>query len=661
MSKRCVNQLYKFVLLCLSFSFVLLNVSSTVSAATYSVPETTGVKLTWDHNSPLPDGYRVYQRESGQKYDYSNPVWTGSDNLAQVYNLAYDITYYFVVRAYDGSLVSVDSEEVSFMAPAPSDGTDTDSNDPVVNDGQTTTETVINDGDTGTSTSGNWSVSGGADPYGSESFYSKEAGATYTYTMGAPGTYEVEMWWTEYASRSTAVPVKIYDGSTLLETIYVNQQVDGGQWNFLGVYEFFSEPRVVIVSVGNGYSTCADAVRFLESTDVSSEDVLDDGDAGTSTSGNWSVSGGANPYGSQSLYSKDAGATYSYAMAASGSYEIQMWWTEYTSRSTAVPVKIYDGSTLLDTVYVNQQQDGGQWNSLGVYDFSTQARVAIVSVGNGNSTCADAVRFAETTSTPTSSEEVLDDGDTGTSTSGNWSVSGGANPYGSQSVWSKDAGATYSYALAVSGSYEIQMWWTEYASRSTAVPVKIYDGSTLLDTVYVNQQQDGGQWNSLGVYNFSTQAKVVVVSVGNGKSTCADAVRFAETTSTPTASEEILDNGDAGTSTSGNWPVSGGANPYGSQSVYSKDAGATYSYALAASGSYEIQMWWTEYTSRSTAVPVQIYNGSTLLDTVYVNQQQDGGQWNSLGVYNFSTQAKVVVVSVGNGKSTCADAVRFTK
>jgi hypothetical protein len=237
------------------------------------------------------------------------------------------------------------------------------------------------------------------------------------------------------------------------------------------------------------------------------------------------VSGGANPYGSQSLYSKDAGATYSYALSASGTYEVEMWWTTYPSRSTAVPVEIYDGSTLLDTVYVDQQQDGGQWNSLGVYTFSTQARVVIVSEGNGNSTCADAVQFIESTDV-VSEDVVVDDGDAGTTSTGSWSVSGGANPYGSQSLYSKDAGATYSYALSASGTYEVEMWWTTYPSRSTAVPVEIYDGSTLLDTVYVDQQQDGGQWNSLGVYTFSTQAKVVILSEGNGNSTCADAMRF---------------------------------------------------------------------------------------------------------------------------------------
>ena len=54
------------------------------------------------------------------------------------------------------------------------------------------------------------------------------------------------------------------------------------------------------------------------------------------------------------------------------------------------------------------------------------------------------------------------------------------------------------------------------------VPVDIYDGSTLIDTVYVNQTANGGKWNSLGTYTFSGTARVVINSQG-GCTTSADA------------------------------------------------------------------------------------------------------------------------------------------
>jgi len=58
------------------------------------------------------------------------------------------------------------------------------------------------------------------------------------------------------------------------------------------------------------------------------------------------------------------------------------------------------------------------------------------------------------------------------------------------------------------------------------VPVDIYDGNVLLDTVTVDQRTLGGQWNVIGQYSFSGTAQVVVRGASSG-TTCADAVRLA--------------------------------------------------------------------------------------------------------------------------------------
>jgi hypothetical protein len=59
------------------------------------------------------------------------------------------------------------------------------------------------------------------------------------------------------------------------------------------------------------------------------------------------------------------------------------------------------------------------------------------------------------------------------------------------------------------------------------MPVEIYDGSNHLDTVTVNQRQNGGQWNGLGTFSFSGKMKVIIISKG-GCVTSADAVNFFE-------------------------------------------------------------------------------------------------------------------------------------
>lgn len=128
-----------------------------------------------------------------------------------------------------------------------------------------------------------------------------------------------------------------------------------------------------------------------------------------------------------------------------------------------------------------------------------------------------------------------------------------------------------------------------------------------------------------------------------------------------TAAEIFIDNGGPGTSSDGLWAPSGGQNSYGRTSVYNKtEEGGTYSFEADVSGSCEVSLWWTYYDNRHTSVPVEIYDGNSLLDTVYVDQLQNGGQWNGVGTYDFNGTARVVIHSVGGALiSTCADGVKL--
>lgn len=74
------------------------------------------VTLSWDANSPAPEGYNLYQREAGQAYDFSSPVNTEgiTGTSFPVNDLQPGVTYYFVVRAFDGSTMSHNSNEVAY-------------------------------------------------------------------------------------------------------------------------------------------------------------------------------------------------------------------------------------------------------------------------------------------------------------------------------------------------------------------------------------------------------------------------------------------------------------------------------------------------------------------------------------------------------------------
>lgn len=120
--------------------------------------------------------------------------------------------------------------------------------------------------------------------------------------------------------------------------------------------------------------------------------IVDDGGAGTSFTGSWTLSGAPNPFGGRSLYSRVEGTyTFRAGLPRAGTYEVYLWWTEWPSRLASVPVDVvHSGGRHATTI--DQRSGGGKWALLGAWSFSDTAEVTIHSLGEG-STCADAVRF----------------------------------------------------------------------------------------------------------------------------------------------------------------------------------------------------------------------------------------------------------------------------
>jgi chitodextrinase len=80
------------------------------------------ISLTWDANSPVPDGYRLYQRESGESYNDHNYTDVGPSTQCSVSGLSESTTYHFVIRAYMGSEESGDSNEATYTCDSDSAG-----------------------------------------------------------------------------------------------------------------------------------------------------------------------------------------------------------------------------------------------------------------------------------------------------------------------------------------------------------------------------------------------------------------------------------------------------------------------------------------------------------------------------------------------------------
>ena len=466
---------------------------------------------------------------------------------------------------------------------------------------------VLDNGEPGTSFTGSWSTSSAPNPYGSNSLYGKN-GATYTYTipLSTGGTYEVYAWWTQLASRPPSAPIEVTH-SVGTNTVNVNQQTNGGQWNLLGMYNFGSSAVVRINAVGSS-STCADAIclRLVGTSNAPPTAQI------TSISPNPAAQGAGVTF--TGLGNDQDGQIVSYNWRSSIDGQLS---TQASFSSSSL-------SPGTHTVFFRVMDNGGL-NSPEVQQTLTV---------NG--------------STPIL---VIDNGEPGTSFTGSWSTSGAPNPYSGNSLFAKN-GATYTYTVSVPGPglYTVRQWWTAASGRSTSVPVEITH-STGTTTITVDQRANGGQWNLLGTFSFASTA-VVRINAAGSASTCADAVQLE-----PAAMGDIIvDNAEPGTSFTGTWNTSGAPQPYGASSLYGKN-GATYTYSVPVNGNYRVHAWWTQLSTRPLAAPITIQHAGGSV-TVNVNQRVNGGQWNLLGTFTFAGQALIKITAQGTD-STCADAVRL--
>ncbi|MBP1747638.1 MAG: hypothetical protein H6Q52_177, partial [Deltaproteobacteria bacterium] len=344
--------------------------------------------------------------------------------------------------------------------------------------------------------------------------------------------------------------------------------------------------------------------------------IIDNGGAGTSYTGSWPLSGGTSPYGSSSVWSRN-GTTYTFTMSgqASGTYEVLMWWSGWSSRAPSVPVAInYTGGTSNTTV--NQQQNSGKWNSLGTFYFNGTGSVTITAAnGDTLSTCADAVQF-RLVSSNAAPIAVID----------------------SLTPSPADAGENVTF--------------TGHGTDSDGTVTAYEWVSSINGTI--------GTAESFSTTTLSSGTHTISFRVKDNSETWSAAVTMQLVVGTPSA-EVIIDNGQTGTSYTGTWSLSGGTGIYGATSLWSRN-GTTYTFTMSGqpAGTYEVFMWWSGYSTRASSVPVAInYTGGTSNTTV--NQQQNSGQWNSLGTFYFDGTGYVTITAATSSTaSTCADAVKFT-
>jgi hypothetical protein len=179
----------------------------------------------------------------------------------------------------------------------------------------------------------------------------------------------------------------------------VNQRLNGGQWNLLGVYSFSALADVTVVQTAG--ITVADAVRFvpvlMESLEITGPMTVNE-DSSTA----------------------DYNATVHYSGGLSLAVQPQTWAVNMFQAAIDASGLLTAGTVNADTpVRISAQYSLNGATVSGMYD--------IVILNSGAPTV------------------IVDNLDPGTSSAGTWSTSGSLGFYATNSVYSNTAGSTFTF------------------------------------------------------------------------------------------------------------------------------------------------------------------------------------------------------------------------
>ncbi len=349
---------------------------------------------------------------------------------------------------------------------------------------------IIDNDAAGTSFTGEWRIASADAGFWGSSYRYGAAASTPSYrftpTIIEPGQYRVYARWPAHPNRSTRVAYDVRD-TTGVTTIEFNQQINGNQWNTLGVFSFTSGTSGYLeVSNRNGIYAIADAVRF--------EYV------------------GPAPLTIQATATQAGrlGDVYSFSLVATGGALPYSW----SVVSGALPA----GLTLDATTGVI----GGTPAQAGTFSFTVQ-----VDDGQGQSATQ---AFSITVLAVAPVDIVIDNDAAGTSFTGEWRIASADAGFWGSSYRYGAAASTPSYRFTPTiiepGQYRVYARWPAHPNRSTRVAYDVRD-TTGVTTIEFNQQINGNQWNTLGVFSFTSGTSgYLEVSNRNGIYAIADAVRF---------------------------------------------------------------------------------------------------------------------------------------
>jgi hypothetical protein len=424
------------------------------------------------------------------------------------------------------------------------------------------------------------------------------------------------------------VPVDIYDGESLVDTVFVNHKADGGQWNLIGTYNFTGTAKVVINAQTDTCSTCADAVRFNSLNDL----ILDNSDPAFFVVGEW-ISATTWPqwYGNDYVWTREGDGTKSASWnfeVTSGNYDIYAWWTSLNFRAPYAPYTIINNGEILGTVFVDQRFGGGQFNLLTSLSVEAGNLEVVLTDDESGSVVADAVKVSLVDQIVNYAPNGIIDspsGDIVITEGGTLNFSGtgndpdGHDPLTYHWIFGTGSGVPNSnledpgmMQFEIPGTYTVIFTVTDSYGKSDPLPATI--------NVHVSQMKEPIIVDNSDKNSFSTQGQW-----------------YHSTT----------------------WPEW-----YGNDYQYS-ESGSGLETAMwhfeVTSGIFEVGAWWTSSETRATDAPYTIYNNGLALETVYLDQTTGGSEFYTLGTYKIESGGLDVVLTDNASGTVIADAVQVLK
>jgi hypothetical protein len=396
--------------------------------------------------------------------------------------------------------------------------------------------------------------------------------------------------------------------------------------------------------------------------------TIDDGDAGFTTLGGWTNVGNKPGVENGDFLYNNAGtgadqAAWQFNSVPDGQYRISASYREFSNRATNSPFQIFDGSTRLTTVPVNQQQPpdsfaiaGTAFEDLGTFNIvSGSIRVVLSDEANGL-VVADAVRIERIGDVVPGAEiQVTVDGNIVTD---NTEVVDFGNVEADRPITKiftiTNLGTTnliLSNPITVPAGFVLA---SGFGTISLA-PFATTTFSIMSDTsslgVHTGELSFGNNdaGNDENPFNFTVRSNVV-----------------------PATGVQILDNGDTGFTTLGNWvSISGNLKGHENDFQYANSGSGSNSASWTFNvtpGQFRIAATWKDHSNRATAAPFTIYDDGVEILTATANQtlppngiDQNGTSYKPLGTFNISSNTLTVTLRDNTTGLVIADAIRIER